>query len=138
MSALLKNIILRELDSLGESASLLAHIPNDDPYPFVDFVLSKIKQKEYKALEIFDGENRIGITIYTIDHFGDYKELSSICTYVNSGKEIHRYTLDNLLVDLAKSLGCKSLRMSTVRSGLVKTALNTGWKIAEVTLRKYV
>lgn len=138
MRAGLNNLILKTTASLTDAEVFLRKIPNDDPVSFVDLVISRIRSGDYQAREIFVGDEKIGVTVYFVESFGTHRELVSVATYTNRQAPGFSDFWKDEMGRLARSLSCSSIRMSTVRHGLVKLALEQNWQLCEVTLRLYL
>lgn len=119
-----------------ELFSSLSRIPNDDPFSFRDLVFAKIKAGEFIAASIIEDGIIVAYTVYFLDIDSGYREFVSVATYSLKPDTQLIFKFENTLIHLAKSLKCDSIRMATVRIGLMKTAINNGWYIPEVTLRK--
>lgn len=120
------------LTRADESAfDALSRIPNDDPFPFEAMLRQKVAAGEYHLRTIIDGETALGYTVFAIDG----SEFVSVATVAIVPGE-HRYKIEALLLSLAKTWGCKTIRMHTIRPGLFRSALGRGWKVSEVILRK--
>jgi len=138
MRAGLNALVLKTAASLTDAEVFLRKIPNDDPGSFVDLVIARIRSGDYHAKEIFYGENKIGVTVFFVESFGDHREFVSVATYTNQTAPDFGKFWNDEIVRLARSLHCRSLRFATVRHGLIQRALNEGWSLVEVTLRKYI
>lgn len=138
MRAVLNNLSLKVTAPLSDAEVFLRNIPNDDPVSFVDFVVSRIRTGEYRARDILLGHEKIGITVYFTEDFENHREFVSVATYTNANAPGFAEFWKTEIYTLARSLGCKSIRMATVRHGLIKLALADNWNVAEITLRKYL
>ncbi len=139
MNPALDTIALLSTADLSTAEALLRQIPNDDPAnSFVPSVLAQIKSGKANLAEIVIDNQKCGITVFFIEDFGNgHLEFVSIATKTTVGGNL-RYSLSDTLCAFAKANGCKSIRMSTVRHGLVKSALAIGWHTAEIVLRKNI
>lgn len=117
---------------------MLRNIPNDDPVSFVDFVVSRIRTGEYRSSDIVLNSEKIGITVYFVEEYPNYKELVSVATYTNKPAPGFSDFWQSEMEKLARSLKCQSIRFATVRHGLVSLALRNGWNVTEITMRKYL
>ena len=138
MRAALDTLSLKVTASFKDAEVFLRKIPNDDPVSFVDFVVARIRSGEYKAKDIFSGHEKIGITVYFVEDFGNHRELVSVATYTNASAAGFSDFWQAEIVNLARALKCKSIRFATVRHGLVSLALRNGWNVTEITMRKYI
>lgn len=138
MRAALNKLTLKTTASLTDAEVFLRKIPNDDPVSFTDLVISRMRSGQYQAREIFYGEEKIGVTVFFVESFGDYRELVSVATYTNKHAPGFRDFWKAEISRIARSLSCASVRMSTVRHGIIKLALEQNWQLCEVTLRLYL
>jgi hypothetical protein len=131
------NIALLASADLTAAEVSLAAIPNDDPGGcFAPVVLDQIRAGTATLLQIFEGETAVGFTVYKIETFaGGHREMVSIATRTTSKRPL-RMGLNEHLCELARLNNCQSIRMHTVRHGLVRAALSVGWHTAEIVLRK--
>ncbi len=138
MRAGLNNLILKTTASLTDAEVFLRKIPNDDPVSFADLVLARIRAGDYQAQDIFHGDEKIGVTVFFVESFGTHRELVSVATYTNRQAPGFMEFWNHEIRRVARSLSCVSIRMSTVRHGLVSLALKQNWQLCEVTLRLYL
>ncbi len=138
------NVLLNKIASLASAdltaaEVILRGIPNDDPADqFVPQIMQQIRDRTAIMARIdIDGQN-YGLTVYRVDHFGPhYREFVSLATKLEKNTDVPlRLPIEKALEAVARDLGCMSMRMHTVRHGLVNEALNAGWHVAEVVLRK--
>lgn len=135
MNGIDKIALLSSAD-LTSAEVALRQIPNDDPNGcFYKDVLDSVRAGKYQLIEIKVSNERVGFTVYFIETFGEHKEFVSVATW-GSAKSTLRFDLEKMFCALAKNLGCQTLRMHTVRHGLVRDALQAGWHVAEIVLRK--
>lgn len=139
MSVALARIALLASADLTAAEVMLRNIPNDDPDGcFREIVLGQLRNKTATFAQIIVEDKIIGHTIYSIDTFpGGHRELVSIATRCHH-KTIVRHEIDEALTALARLKGCKSIRLHTVRHGLIKEALFHGWEISEIVIRKHL
>ncbi len=136
MQSVLENFTLRASADITAAEIALRGIPNDDPNgAFLPHVIAAIKNGTYKLSEIRLGEHIDGYTVYGFENFGEHRELISVAT-VSKCAVCIRHVMETLLVEIAEKENCRSIRMHTVRAGLIKEAINKDWHIAEVVLRK--
>lgn len=138
MRATLDNFALKTTASLTDAEIFLRKIPNDDPVSFTELVIPRIRSGEYRAKDIFLGDEKIGITVYFVECFDLHREFVSVATYTNQRAPGFSDFWLSEISRLARSLQCHSMRFSTVRHGLVKLALADAWHVAEITVRKYL
>lgn len=138
MQSALDSYALRASANISAAEVALRGIPNDDPQGvFLPTVLNAIREQRYFLGEIRLGDRIDGYTVYFFETFGTHRELVSVATSAKTANKI-RYVLENLLIDLAIQNNCQSLRMHTVRQGLVKESITRGWHVAEIVLRKNI
>lgn len=138
MRAELNKLSLQVSASLSDAEIFLRKIPNDDPVSFVDFVMRKIRTREYEARDIYNGKEKIGLTVYYVESFDNWREFVSVATYTGKSAPGFADFWGDAIASLARELSCKSVRFATVRHGLVKLALESGWNVTEITMRKYI
>lgn len=138
MQSAIEKLSLKLTASLTDAEVYLRKIPNDDPVSFKDYVLSRIKTGEYHACYIHLDNEVLGLQVYRIEDFGGYKELVSICTYIEKSFLDFSSFWEREIEKLCKHHSCKSWRFHTIRHGLVKKALANGAHVAEITIRKYI
>jgi len=136
MQSALDSYALRASADFSAAEVALRGIPNDDPQGvFLPTVLQALKEQRYFLSEIHHEGKVDGFTVYFFETFGTHRELVSVATSAKTANKI-RYVLEGLLINLAIQNNCQSLRMHTVRQGLVKEAILHGWHVAEIVLRK--
>lgn len=134
----LNKIALLASADLHSAEVALRKIPNDDPGGcFSELVVSKIKAGTYRLCEIKDDEQQLGFTVFFVEQTPGNNEFVSVSTYCHPGKVL-RFEIEDLLIRLAKSFNCQTMRMHTVRHGLISSALKCGWHTAEIVLRKSI
>lgn len=138
MLPVLNRLALKTTASFSDAEIFLRKIPNDDPVSFVDYVTDRIKRGEYHAKDILLENSKIGLAVYFVEDFGNHREFVSVATYTNQHAPDFSAFWTTEIERLAHSLNCKSIRFATVRHGLVKLALDSGWNVTEITLRKYL
>jgi len=139
MIGALENIALHATADISAVEVGLRRIPNDDPKgTFAPAIIDLIRTGKAKVFEIVRNGAVVGFTVYQIENFGpNYKELISVATHCPHTSNL-RYEIEAQLLQHAKNLGCQSIRMHTVRQGLVKEALDNDWHVAEIVLRKSI
>jgi len=134
----LNKIALLASADLSQAEVALQRIPNDLPgLTFSQSVIDQVKSGRYKLCEVLDNGEQIGFTVFFIDEQEGFREFVSVATKCFPNK-ILRYDLENLFIELARRHECVSMRLHTLRHGLVNTALQNGWHCAEIILRKPV
>jgi len=138
VNKLLNKIAFLACSDLSAAEIALRRIPNDDPAgAFIPAVLDQVRAGTANLCAIHLEGRRVGLTVYAVELFGAHREFVSIATTAEGGQPL-RFELENLLCALALQNSCQSIRMHTVRPGLVKNALALGWHTAEITLRKHL
>jgi hypothetical protein len=138
MNPALDRIALLASADLTAAEVALRGIPNDDPNgKFVPQVMALIRAGKYQLAEVMVEGARVGFTVYYVEEFGDHREFVSVATSCPKTNGL-RFDLEKILLSFAQYARCKTLRMHTVRHGLVKQALDRDWHVAEIVLRKTV
>lgn len=137
LAALNQIAVLASAD-LAAAEVALRGIPNDDPDgTFVPYVLDRIRSGKAKLCELRCNGEHIGHSVYEIELFGSHREFVSVATRCPQTRGIV-VDLGKVLEQLARNENCQTIRMHTVRHGLVNEALKHGWHVAEIVLRKQV
>lgn len=132
-----KRFVLREgyLDA-QKRACLHRLIPQDSPTEGMHIVERGIDSGEMKLLDVFEDGRIVGITIYSIEENENGREFLSIASYGESGSDLSRSIIPKL-EDYAREFGCKTIRLHTMRTGLVKKLTDhLGWYVSEIVMRK--
>lgn len=117
------------LQSLGRS------IPNDDPLKDKDYLEKGVESGEFRALEIVEDGQPVGVTIFKMIDRPGGKECLSVATHADGETDTTKHAMP-ILEEFAKSEGCKSIRLHTVRTGLVEKLTASGWYVSEIVMRK--
>jgi hypothetical protein len=134
-TALNRIAILASADLTAAEVALRA-IPNDDPgQSFVEVVMAQLRDGSAKLCELRIEGVHVGWTVYKIETTSEHREFVSIATKTDKTRG-EAENIGVVIEAFAKSLRCQSIRMHTVRHGLVLKALNNGWHAAEIVLRK--
>jgi len=111
-------------------------IPADSPTETMHFLERGIDRGEFTLADIFEDGERVGFTVYTITENEDGKEFLSIASYAK-GKGNVTIEAMPILEGIAKAKGCKTIRLHTMRTGLVKKLTeNLNWYVSEIVMRK--
>jgi len=113
-------------------------IPADSPAETMADVEAGVNRGEFELMDIYEDAEKIGFTIFAVIEGDSGQELLSIATYAKGRGNIAIEGMP-LLEGVAKSRGCKTIRLHTMRTGLVKK-LTTGlnWYVSEIVMRKEI
>ncbi len=112
-------------------------IPFDNPAGHTDYLYRRCANGAARLLDIFEGGERRGFIVYEI-HCEKDRELYVLATHFENHEVDWTCYLDILTDELARAHKCVSKSCSTNRPGLLKKLTSTGFRIAEITLRKEV
>lgn len=111
-------------------------IPADSPTETMHYLERGIDSGEFTLADIYEGGERIGFTVYMITENEDGKEFLSIASYAKGQGDVTTSAMP-ILEGIAKAKGCKTIRLHTMRTGLVKKLTkNQNWFVSEIVLRK--
>lgn len=134
----LNKIALLASADLSQAEVALQQIPNDLPgLTFSQSIIDQVKSGRYRLCEVQQDGEQIGFTVFYIEENEGFKEFVSVATKCFPNKVL-RYDLEMLFITLARKYECVSMRIHTLRHGLVSSALQNGWHCAEIILRKPV
>ena len=111
-------------------------IPADSPVETTRLIESQIRNGEAWLYDVFEDGEPIGFTVYTFVE-GDGKELLSIASYAKGRGDVTAEVMP-LLEGIAKSNNCKSIRLHTMRTGLVQKLIKADWFVSEIVMRKEI
>lgn len=124
-----------------KEAQLLFKVPADSPTEHMSYIVEKVRSGEFTLLDVFEDGQRVGWTIYSIEENELGKEFLSVASYgkSNSGQDLSANIIP-ILEGLAKEKACKSIRLHTLRPGLVKklSSPEIGWFLSEYVMRKEI
>jgi hypothetical protein len=119
-----------------KSLAMHRYIPADSPAETMAAVERGVRDGRFQLLDIFEDGQPIGFTVYHICECDAGPEMLSICTYARGRGDV---TIDAmpLLEGVARQKGCKTIRLHTMRPGLVeKLKTHCDWFVSEIVLRK--
>lgn len=131
MVAVLNKITLREVSKLSEAEILLRDLPQDNAAGHVAQIIEKINSGLARVYNINNHGEKIGVCVAEI--YG--KDFVILAMYVSKVIDAFK-TVYPLIEKLAKESRCESLVFWTVRAGLITNAINDGWRISHVEMRK--
>jgi len=124
------------LDAQRERATHF--IPADNPVPTASHIKQRVQKGELQVLDIIDSDGReLGFVVYRIIEREDMKEFLVVCLQAKDGRRMMP-ELEQLAVRFAESKGCQSIRMHTMRHGLVESLVKAGWYVSEIVMRKTI
>ncbi len=111
-------------------------IPFDSPAETRDILERMVKAGEAKVCDIIRAEKPVGMLVFSVEELTAGRELVLVAAF-SQNQEIDYTDLLSRFADLlASGLGCKSIRLHTLRPGLVRKAQALGYSTAEIILRK--
>lgn len=118
--------------------ALHQRIPADSPAETMAGVQAGLDRGEFELLDILEDGKDIGFTIFAIvDHDGG-KEFLSIASYAAGRGDVTAEVMP-LIEGVAKARACKTIRLHTMRTGLVeKLSKNLNWYVSEIVMRKEI
>lgn len=128
------------LDHVKE-AQLRYKIPFDDPTGDMSTVVDRVKNGEYTLLDVYEDGEKVGWTTYSIDKNEKGAEFIIHGTFIKTkSHESSAVRIAEIMEGVAKKKGCKSLRIHTLRPGLVKKMIEkeNPWFLAEYILKKEI
>ena len=130
------NFVLQEgyLDA-EKAKDLKRNIPADSPAEKMEDIEAGIQSGKFELLDIYERREYIGFTVFVIVDFEGGKELLSIATYAKGHSDVTIGAMP-LLEDFAKARGCQTIRLHTMRTGLVRKLSEADWFVSEIILRK--
>lgn len=134
---LLARYILRPgvLDS--QAAEWISKVPFDSPAESADRIKRDLDAGKSVLLNCFAADGRrVGVTVYRIEDHDLGRELVSIASFgSDGGADLTREVLP-MVEAVARSKGCVSVRLHTMRAGLIRKLLKDDYFVSEVVLRK--
>jgi len=118
-----------------KAKNLHRNIPSDNPAESAAMIEAGIKSGDFEVMDLIeDGEN-IGFTVFAIVDHDRGKEFLTIACYAK-GKSDVSANITPILEGIAKARGCSTMRMHTMRTGLVKKLSKDDWFVSEIIMRK--
>jgi hypothetical protein len=128
-----ETFVVRELEKISVATALFHTCEQDDEANHVQLIEAKIKNGHAILEEVFKDGKSVGFSCVEIFN-GTLYVLALAChNYIDAFN-----TLVPVWKKQAVTLGCSSISFQTLRAGLMKTALNNGFKLSSVELRFYV
>jgi len=112
-------------------------IPFDNPAGHKDYLFRRCASGGARLLDIYEDDKIRGFIVYEI-HCENHRELYVLATHFENSEVDWTDYLDVLTDELARAHKCVSKACSTNRPGLLKKLTSTGFRIAEITVRKEV
>lgn len=111
-------------------------IPADSPAETMAAVEAGIGRGEFSLMDILEDGEKIGFTVFCVCQVDSGKEMLSIATYAKGRGDVTTEAMP-LLERIAEDQGCRSIRLHTMRTGLVEKLKNKlGWFVSEIVMRK--
>lgn len=130
-------IFLRRGGWDAEAEAQARKIPFDFPGDFADYLRGVVEKKEAEKLDLFIGEKKAGWAVVAKDP-DDEKELLIIAAF--GGDKAHDLIFEVLpaIERAAAAKGYATVRFHTLRPGLAWKAVESGYRVGEVILRKAI
>jgi hypothetical protein len=130
--------ILRACESTDQVAEAEKHLPMDSPIEFRDHLRRGIAEGGFHAATIGDEGGDRGLVVYKIEE-GSEREICIVAYYAKdtAGRPMIPL-IDVVAQTLARRFECSSIRFHTIRPGLMRHALERGYRVSEIILRKSV
>lgn len=108
-------------------------IPHDNPGNVAEVVANAVRSGLARLFYVEREGARVGAVVCEFDAAAG--ELIVIAAHGRDREKLTQTYFD-LVEDLARKSGCKSVRFHTMRPGLVRRALSAGWRASEIVMRK--
>ena len=132
MQTVLAKVVLRESASLTEAEVAFRNCPQDNFANHVSQIVSNIKDGKTKLFEIVKDGSKCGFVAVEIFN----GEFVVVAMHAFQPCNVFQ-TILPLFEDWAKNNGCRCITFSTVRPGLITSAIQNGFQMSEVVLRKH-
>lgn len=129
--------VLRE-GYLNEQTRRQLHrlIPQDNPVETTSVIEDGIRDGSMTLLHVYERGEKVGWTVYSIIKHDAGKEFLSVASHGKSRSDLSTSIIPHL-ERLAKDKGCQSIRLHTMRTGLVrKLESKLDWYVSEIVMRK--
>jgi hypothetical protein len=110
-------------------------IPCDSPVETMDYVEKRVMSGDYTIASVFEDGTPVGWTVYGIENHEQGREMLSVASYGQGKGNLTRAIIPKL-EGVARGEGCKTIRLHTIRPGLVEQLLKQGWFVSEIVMRK--
>ena len=116
---------------------LNAVIPFDNAVESMRTLEAQIESGDATLAGVFENGKEVGWTVFKVieEHYG--KELLSIASHGHSKADLSNEIIP-ILEDIAKQYNCKSIRLHTMRTGLVQKIIKLDWFVSELVMRKEI
>lgn len=139
-TSLLSRFMLRPCHWDAQAEAWARKLPHDSPEDYGDHFSRLIKTGKARAFEVIEHDNpkRVAILIASEDRVYPSGELAIRGAYcaVNRGDLTAEFLPQ--IEALARVLNCATVRFHTMRPGLIKKAMQRGFRVCEVIVRKDV
>jgi hypothetical protein len=133
MNGVLAKIVLHECEQLSEAEILFRNCPQDNLAGHADLISQNIKEGKTKLFKVVKEGREIGFVAVEIYN----SEFIVVAMHTNE----HCSVFDNVLpmfIETAKQRGCRCVTFSTIRHGLIKQAIKSGFILSEIVMRKHL
>jgi hypothetical protein len=117
------------------TAALADRIPFDDPHEFRDILRRQVEDGSAKLVELTKDGEAVGVLLYRVEEYAA-RELVIIAACSADRSLDWSDWLAAFQENLARGLGCGSIRFHTLRPGLVENSFKYGYRAAEIIMRK--
>lgn len=118
----------------GKQLDEITKIPYDSPTETQAAVIAAIRRGEHKVLKVSQEGKEVGFTVYSVIENERGAEFLSVVSW-GQGVSLTEEVIP-LLEDIARQLGCRSMRLHTCRPGLIEKLLKQNWFCSEIIMRK--
>lgn len=114
----------------------LWRIPHDNPTECMATLVEDVKAGEYEVLQMLHNGKQVGHIIYKVEQGDHGSEFLIVAATATDPTAQLTENILPLIEDLARRMNCRTMRLHTMRLGLVAKAMEQGWHTSEIVLRK--
>lgn len=137
---LLAHYVLTQLDQLDEATErkIKTSLPADDPQATIDHIKDGLAKGRTVLIDVENHEGeKLGFTVYEIIETTHGKEFLSIASLARDNRNMTQEFIPHF-EEIARQNDCSTLRLHTLRAGLVRELLAMDWEVSEVVMRKRI
>ncbi|WP_269526500.1 hypothetical protein [Coraliomargarita parva] len=112
-------------------------IPFDNAVESMHALEKQVQSGECTLAGVFEEGQEVGWTIFKVIEEDHGRELLSVASRGNSKSDLSNEIIP-ILEDIARQYGCRSIRLHTMRTGLVQKLIKLDWFVSEVVMRKEI
>lgn len=132
-----KRFVISEGDLDAHTRRSLASIPHDNPTESAAAIQGGIEDGKFKLLDVNEDGQRVGFAVYALEAHAQGREFLVVACQGKSKTGDLSMAISAKLEDLAREFGCQTIRLHTMRTGLVKKLTeNADWFVSEIVMRK--